>query len=424
MKNNIYEFIKKVCDGESKEYFFSTKERTFNQIKVSLSSDIFSQNLDRQLEIKIARVASPIIKKINQIEKNRFWIIYYRLCERLIYLKCNQCKSPREEILCIEYILNRTTNHIKAFNIDTESTIFKQVRENLYTISSFYEDSTDIELDRDFKDFKYTTNIVSNYTKKIVMKYALESTDIETIEALIENAILDTNGKYKRENFSIEISYIERELLSYFDKNKKDINKILPPLLRELLYQEKFFNYIYNHFINHRFIDFVRSIKLPPPQTEDVEWIGRTLDEVLGEYTDIISDEVKLILRLKIAERLEDREFIKLLYLFDYRGIDIFSHFEDNEILEIKFYARNGKELSKNSCRKISKVREKLESNSYVVIEDIKRDIVLKLIFPDEMSAKEIGMLLGYREKQIYKKIENAKKRIKYKKELRLCKKV
>ena len=246
---------------------------------------------------------------------------------------------------------------------------------------------------------------------------------MDTIEALLENALLDISERYKRENFSIENSYIEKEFLLYFDKNKEKLNNILSPLLIELFHQEKFFNYIYNHFINHRFIDFVRSIKLPPPpQITEIVWTGRTLEEVLGEYADIISDEVKIILRLKIAERLEDREFIKLLYLFDYRGIDIFSHFEDNEILEIKLFSRNGKELSINTYRKIAKVREKLESNSYVVIEDIKREIVLKLIFPDEMNAKEIGMLLGYGEKQVYKKIENAKKRIKYKKELTLCK--
>jgi len=421
-KNNIDQFIKRVCDEECNEYFESSKERAFEEIKLSLPLDILSQSLNRLLEIKIARIASPIIKKINQIDQNRFWVIYYRLSEKLIRLKCQQCKSPTEEIMCMEYILNRVITHIKSFNVNDESHIFKEVKKNLLQVSYNYEKSSDIELNRDSKYFKDAVGTIENYTKKILTKYVSESVDMDTIEALLENAILDISERYKRGNFSIENSYIEKEFLLHFDKNKEKLNSVLPPLLIELLQQEKFFNYIYNHFITHRFIDFFRSIKLPPPQITEIEWKGRTLDEVLGEYANIISDEVKIILRLKIAERLEDREFIKLLYLFDYRGIDIFSHFNDNEILEIKLFSRNGKELSINTYRKIAKVREKLESNSYVVIEDIKREIILKLIFSDEMNAKEIGMLLGYREKQVYKKIENAKKRIKYKKELTLCK--
>ena len=432
MNSNLDNFIKDICDEECGEYFDISKESCFTQIKELLQSEILLNKVfDRKLQIKIARVASPLIRNNNQIDKNRFWVLYYRLSEKLITSKCDQSSlSVIDNMMCKEYILDRVINQIKTFNINSESIPFQEVKENLFEIEKDYKVSDNIELKIDSSKLKYSSGVVKNYTNKILNRYSKKSTDIYSIEAIIENALLNiklSNSKpYKK---IAEKSYIEKEIFSYLNHNKNEVEIILYPVLVELLYQEKFFNYINNYFINNRFIDFIRTLTLKnkasieEEDTTDIPYIS--LDEILKEYLDIIPKETQLILRLKTGEELNNRDFIKLVYNFDYKEIDILSNFENEEILEIKFYVRNNIDFSKKTNKKISKIREKLKANSYINREDdTKRVALLKLIFSEEMNAKEIGLFLGYRDKQIYKKIESIKNKIKNKKRLKLCKEI
>jgi hypothetical protein len=428
MNANLTNFIKDMCNKECGEYFEISKESCFIQIKERLSSNmLFQRNLNQKLQIKVARVASPIIRNNNQIDKNRFWILYYRLAEKLIISKCDQANlSTTDNMMCKEYILNRLINQIKTFNINTESIPFQEVRANLNEIAKIYYTSNNFFLDIDPLKLQYTNGVVKNYTNKILKRYSKDSVDIYSIEAIIENALLnigvDNSKTYQKKG---EKGYIEKEISIYLNHNKNEMEIILYPILLELLHQEKFFNYINNYFINNRFIDFTRTLKNVPaiPIKKDDNPEPLSIEEILKDYLELIPLETLLILRLKIGERLNNREFIKLVYNFDYKQIDILSHFDDEEVLEIKFYVRNNIDISKETNKKISKIREKLKANSYINREDdAKRVVLLKLIFSEEMNAKEIGLFLGYRDKQIYKKIESIKNKINNKKRLELCK--
>jgi len=430
MNSNLDNFIKDICDKECGEYFEISKESCFLQIKERLPPNIFLEKVfDRKLQIKVARIASPIIKNNNKIDKNRFWILYYRLSEKLITFKCDQSNlSVIDNMMCKEYILDRVINQIKIFNINSESIVFQEVKENLSEIEKNYNSSNEIYLDINSSKLHYTNGVVKNYTNKILKRYSKESVDIYSIEVIIENALLnigvDNCKTYQKKS---EKGYIEKEIFAYLNHNKNEMEIILNPVLLELLHQEKFFNYINNYFINNRFIDFTRTLSIKNKasieegDTDDIPYIS--LEEILKDYLELIPLETLLILRLKIGERLNNREFIKLVYSFDHKEIDILSHFDDEEVLEIKFYVRNNIDISKETNNKISKIREKLKANSYINREDdTKRVVLLKLIFSEEMSAKEIGLFLGYRDKQIYKKIESIKNKINNKKRLELCK--
>ena len=406
MSSNIDEFIEKLSEGECNDYFQSSKQRAIEQIKNSLSSDILSQDLNLELQIEIAKVASPIIKKINTLDKNRFWVIYYRLTERLISLKCSECNSSNQILMCEEYILDRIIQYIKKFDIDVESTPFQEVR-------AFIKQG-DYEQKRG--------GVAGNYIKKIFKRYSQEFIDNDTANALIENAMMEIDEKViSQKDFSETKLNLQDEISKRLNQERGKTSTLLYSLLIELLHEEKFFNYVNNHVIKNRFIDFIRRDMLPDvePELPTVESERPLkLDEVLEEYLEIIPQDVQLILRLKIGERLNNREFIKVAYLFEYREIDIFENFTDEEHLEIKFYARNNIDISSKINKKISKVREKLEADSYIDIEgDKPRVTLLKLIFSEEMNAKEIGMLLDYSEKQVYKKIENIKRKINKRKE-------
>jgi len=427
MDDDIDKFIKEICNGECQEYFESSKKHSYRLIKKALPPNILSKKLDNEVQFEIAIVASRIIKKLNQIDKNRFWILYYRLAEELITIKCNQCRRSIERLMCVEYILDRLFEQIKAFDVYAQSIPFQEANKNIIEIGKIYSSVESLNIDIDPKKLKYTSGIVTNYTQKILKKYSKDTIDVDTIEALIENILLDVKkvSITKRAD-----SYIEREVLGFFNNSKREINRVIEPILTELLYIEKFFNYIYNHFIDNRFIDFTRRVKKQIPKPEPnreppVANIG--LEDILENYLELIDPTVQLILKLKIGERVKNQEFIKVAYLFDYREIDIFKHFNIDEVLQIRLYAKfNAQaEYTKKLHKKISKVREKLKADSYINREDeIKRVALLKLIFSEEMSAKEIGVLLDYKEKQVYKKIENVKNKIRYKKELALCERV
>ncbi len=433
MENNINNFIKILCDNECKKYFESSKTHAYEKVKKALPSPLFSDKVfETKLQIKTARIASPIIDQINAIDKNRFWILYYRLSEELIGIKCNQSNlSENDKMNCREYILDRAMVRIRDFDADYESLPFQETRANIVQIGEHYRDMKEIKLEIVPKQLKYSRSVVENYTKKILRQYTQKSTDSKSIRAIIENALLSIEAHniktYQKEG---ESGYLEKELHRHFNQDKNEIDLLLEPVLIELLHQEKFFNFIYNHFIHSRFIDFIRTIKDPSTLSTDdpMEPIDETrlLEEILEDYLDLIPPETQLILRLKIGEKLNNRDFIKLIYRFDCQEIDLLEHFENDEILEIKFYARNDIAISLKTNKKISKVREKIKAHSYIDREEnTKREILIKLIFSEAMSAKEIGVILGYSDKQIYKRIEQVKKKILNKqKRLEPCKAV
>ena len=395
MDNDIDEFINNICRGECSQYFDSSIDYAITSIKKALPPNIYLAPFSILLQIKISRIASPIINKINKIDKNRFWILYYRLAEYLIELKCSECKSHNQSLMCVEYILDRTIRHIKIFDVYRESSIFQKVRENLKANLTIHNNK-----------------IVTAYTQKINKRYTQDAIDIDRVNTFIENALLqidiDTIDGYSQDRVTLKKEFLNRFKDSIY---KKEIEELL---LMELLYEEKFFNYTNNHFIPKRFIDFIRRDKPTPILDLTNEDDSIDIDNILKE----IKEETQLILKLKSGISLSNREFIKLVYQLDYKEIDVWSYFTDEEHLEIKLYARNDLDISNKIDKKISTVREKLKSNSYINIErDTKRVTLLKLIYEEEMKSKEIGLLLNFTEKQINKKIENAKNKIKKQKE-------
>jgi len=395
MENDIDEFINNICRGECSRYFDSSIDYAITSIKKALPPNIYLAPFSILLQIKISRIASPIINKINKIDKNRFWILYYRLAEYLIELKCSECKSHNQSLMCVEYILDRTIRHIKIFDVYRESSIFQKVRENLKANLTIHNNK-----------------IVTAYTQKINKRYTQDAIDMDRANAFIENALLqidiDTIDGYSQDRVILKKEFLNRFKDSIY---KKEIEELL---LMELLYEEKFFNYTNNHFIPKRFIDFIRRDKPTPILDLTNEDDSIDIDNILKE----IKEETQLILKLKSGISLSNREFIKLVYQLDYKEIDVWSYFTDEEHLEIKLYARNDLDISNKTDKKISTVREKLKSNSYINIErDTKRVTLLKLIYEEEMKSKEIGLLLNFTEKQINKKIENAKNKIKKQKE-------
>jgi len=400
MNSNIDEFIKDICDGECGEYFESSKAYCSALIKEALPPQLLSlTELDRVTQIKIARIASPLIRKNNQIDKNRFWILYYRLAEYLIELKCSQCKSHNQSLMCAEYILDRTIRHIKIFDVYRESSIFQKVRENLKANLTIHNNNN---------------KIVTVYTQKINKRYTQDTIDMYRANAFIENALLqidiDTIDGYSQDRVILKKEFLNRFKDSSYKKDIITLQLIEELLLMELLYEEKFFNYTNNHFIPKRFIDFIRRDKPTPTPDLTDENDSTDIDNILKE----IKKETQLILKLKSGISLSNREFIKLVYQLDYKEIDVWSYFTDEEHLEIKLYARNGLDISNRTDKKISTIREKLKSNSYINIErETKRVTLLKLIYEEEMKSKEIGLLLNFTEKQINKKIENVKNKMK-----------
>jgi len=407
----MYQFVKRVCAKLCHNYFENSEKSCISNINIQDKLS-FLLRPSTLLEVKITRK----IQAFCQINRNRFWTIYYRITQSKIYLSCKRCNKINS---CQEYILNRIIKYIKAFDIEQESVVFREVRKSLTNSDNF------IKVD------KNTQEVINHYTQKITKKYNQKPFDFDTGFAIVENVLIDSSEdsspiKKRLERYrAYKASIILHDLISEsFNGNKSKSSKFRLPLLLELFNKEKFLNYI-KAPIESRFKDFVKSrhylaeivgdIENPEEITENSEGV----EEILAT----LDSESQIIYKLKFGIRLDNREFLTLTYRMNYLDRGLIEQLTPEEKLYIKFSLHfkidddskhlsmlDVKEIKKSISKKISDYRKKLKSQSYIETDE---EIFVKLIYSEPLSAKEIGAILSFTDKQIGKKVESIKKRLK-----------
>jgi len=403
----VFNIIKNLC-AKCRHYFDNSESLCISNFsKQDRLSLIFSSTL---LQIKITRRVKVFCRK----NENRFWILYYRISQTKISFKCKEC---HKSAFCQEYIIDRLLKHIKRFDIEQESDVFKVVRANLTN------SQTSIRLDTNAKE------VATHYTKKITDEYREGEIDFDTGIALIESAVAEMEDEIKT---SIE-DRIQRYRLYQSPIILKDlICESLPndtvvkePILIELLHKEKFVNYI-RQVIESRFIDFVKSKQYRDEILSEDEPIEPSSTDSSTKERDVLleplSNEDKILYKLKYAIPLDDREFLSVTYRLCSDHKFLSDEFSPDEKFYIKlsiqyqldddsphFNMIDVPQTKASISQKILDYRENLKSNSY--IED-KEEIFIKLIYAEPLSAKEMGVVLGFTSKQISKKVESMKKRL------------
>ena len=414
----IYKLIKILC-SKCKSYFENSETSCISSIHIQDKLSLLLKP-STKLEVKITRK----IHSFCHSTKNSFWILYYRISQSKIYFSCAKCNKSN---LCEEYILSRIIKHIKAFDITKESKVFKKVREELTKkdLESTALASPNLETPKLDKNSK---EVVNHYVNKIKDEYSQRAFDFESGIALIENASVEQDREIK--------NLIEKRVYRYRVYKAKIIlknlivealesdKKLKEPMLIELFYKEKFLNYI-RQVIESRFIDFTRSPKYKNETTQEIEKSEkeRSSIEDIDTILESLSNEQKIIYKLKYAIRLDNREFLHITYKMNYLDKSLVESFTPSEKLYIKFSVHyeieddsthfsmiDVKQVKESISKKISYHRETIESRSY--IED-KEEIYIKLIYTEPLSAKEMGIVFNLTSKQIDKKVENIKKRLK-----------
>ena len=352
--------------------------------------------------------------------KNRFWILYYRYAEEKARSECRSCGAQAER--CSDYILDRILKHIKAFDFTQESEVFREVRQCLSD-----------ELCRVEND------IVRHYANKIRRNYAQKATGCDEAEALFENAF-ETCGQremlselhrivagYRTYGAAIVLAELLAQTTGYASGKEESIR---PCIYNELIHQEKFRTYV-SKPIRDRLIDFTRSRAYTEVLSDEIEPYQDTEVEMAGsgspEWIELLNEEQALIYRLKHGFELDNRAFLSVIYRLNYKDANLLSTLSNEERFFIQLVSKYGleddseylahmdvKAIKASIEKKIAKQREISRRKSYDEYgEDEKKEIYLKLLYREPLSAKEIGVIFGLSAKQIDKKIENAKKKIK-----------
>ena len=418
----MYELIKKLCT-KCKCYFENTESACISSIHIQDKLSLLLKP-STKLEIKITRK----IQSFCHSTKNHFWILYYRMSQSKIYFICRKCNKNN---LCEEYILSRIIKHLKAFDINKESNVFKKVREELtknklktIDLSSSYLGlkSSIPKLDKNSKE------VVTHYINKIRDEYSCKAFDFESAVALIENASLEQDDKIKilieKRLYRYKIYKAPIVLKDLICEALDSDKELKTPALIELLNKEKFVHYI-RQVIESRFIDFTRSSKYKNEMIEEIKKSKQNSNN--SEDIDIIleplSNEQKIIYKLKYAIPLDNREFLYITHKMNYLDNSLVDSFSPSEKLYIKFSVHyeikddsthfsmiDVQKIKASISKKISLYRETIASNSYI---ENKEEIYIKLIYTEPLSAKEIGIVFNLTSKQIDKKVENIKKRLK-----------
>jgi len=409
----MYKLIKKLCI--KCKIFFETSE--VSCISSISRADKLSLLLhpSTELEVKITRKIQSYCK----VTKNRFWVLYYRISQSKIYFKCTKCNKGN---LCEAYILSRVIKHIKAFDITKESKVFKSVREKLLH-NKLMLDSSIPKFDKNSKE------VIDYYVNKITNEYNNRAFNFENGVALIENVYIEQDKRIK--------TLIEKRLDRYRVYNSPIILKdfiyealeedkeLKEQTLIELLHKEKFTNYI-RQIIESRFIDFTRSSKYKNEMIQDIKEQkenSNSNSEDIDTILEPLSNEQKIIYKLKYAIRLDNREFLSVTHNINYLENDFVEIFTPSEKLYIKFSLHyrieddskhfsmiNVKKVKESISKKISQYRKTIKSRSYI---KGKEEVYIKLIYTEPLSAKEMGIIFNLTSKQIDKKVENIKKRLK-----------
>jgi len=413
----MYKFIEKLCHKLCHNLFEQSSQNCIVNITLKEKLQLLLTP-STELKIKINRKMNQFCK----VHQNRFWIIYYRLSEKKIAFSCKRCYKT---VLCEAYILSRIIRYVKAFNIEQESSIFQSVRKNLIEnapINSPKNSSGEVAL---------------HYTQKILKIYKEKALDRHIGSALIENIlerIKDKNVKERlREQLEryklFQATIIMEDILTQALQSR-EILKVRPLVLIELLHQEKFLHYIQAP-IQSRFIDFTRS-KTYTHQVETKEQMQKShkeenyLDEEeIEELLSLLLSEDRLLYKLKHGLKLNSREFLTIGSNLEPISSDFTALFNSKERLYIKFSLHHKLEddsehfkilgelesIKISISEKILNYRKKLEAHSY--IEGVMDEIAIKLIYTEPLSVKEVGKVVNLSEKQVYKKIAKIKEKLK-----------
>ncbi len=355
--------------------------------------------------------------------KNRFWILYYRYAEEKTLLECRRCGAQADR--CHDYILDRILKHIKAFDVMRESEVFGQVRQCL--LGELHEVQSDI---------------VRHYTAKIKKIYTKKATPCDEAEALFENAFeacgeMERLGMLRRivSGYRTYGSFIVlEELLSQTAVYTAEVEERLRPCVyNELIHQEKFRTYI-SKPIRDRLIDFTRSKAYAEVVSDEIEVYQSPqdgeADPGCAEWIDLLNEEQAIIYRLKHGFELDNRAFLTVVNRLNYKDADLVSVLSNAERFFIQMVSKYALEddseylahmdvaaIKASIESKIAKQREIAQNKSYSDYSEDgeKKDIYLKLLYKEPLSAKEIGVIFGLSAKQVDKKIENSKKKIKRK---------
>ena len=324
-----------------------------------------------------------------------------------------------------------------------ESKVFVEVKDNLKKIDKVYQESSleleDIlkkSLDSNTKD--NTDEIIKYYTKKIINDYSIKNFDFDIASALLENIMIEfKSDKIERElrRYKVYQSVIilEEFIAQSFNDNRKEGSIFFLPILMELLNREKFVNYIKKP-IESRLIDFIRSRSYDSEKVYDIEenqhlQTSNIQENSSIEHSDIdnilkqLDNDSRIIYKLKFAIKLDNREFLRLTYKMNYLGKYFIDIFTPDEKLYIKFSIHykidddsehfsmiDIAQTRASIFQKISDYRGKEQSHSYI---EAHEEIFIKLIYIEPLSAKEIGTIFDLTAKQVGKKVENIKNRLK-----------
>ena len=430
----MFDFIKKLCQQGCGTYFEKSSDSCISHInfKERLSLMLKPSTL---LEVKIARE----VQNFCATDKNRFWRIYYHICDFKINLSCKQSYKPD---LCQTYISKKIIKHLKKFDARQESKVFLTVKDNLKKIDEVYQENylklKDIVKNRLGSDTKENTDeVIKYYTNKIINEYSTKEFDFDVASALIENTLINSQSdkierQLRRYRVYQSTIILEEFMAQSFADNREKSSIFFLPILMELFNKEKFVNYIKKP-IESRLIDFTRSRPYDSEKVYDIEEKQNIHNSGMQENQNIENRDIdnilkqldsdnRIIYKLKLGIKLNNREFLTLTYKMNYLGKYFINIFTPDEKLYIKFsmyYGIDDKsehfslididKVKASIYQKISEYRGKEESHSYI---ETHEEIFIKLIYTEPLNAKEIGTLFDLTAKQVGKKVENIKKRL------------
>jgi hypothetical protein len=406
----MHQFIKKLCHKLCYNLFDRSSTYCIQDITVK---DKLILLTTPSIEQKV-----NINRKINnfcQLNRNRFWIIYYRLTERKIDFSCKRCNKFE---FCQAYILKRIIKHIKAFDSTQESVIFKEARKRLLSKEEQFSNSLK----------KTEREIVQFYTQRVWKLYNDTSFDLQTATALIENTLIKLDDKdtslvitERLQRYQLYQSpVILRDL---FEKDSNEELKLRELSVLEILTQEKFINYI-KHPLESRYIDFIRSSSFIKEINQDIDENQETTSKPdVDKLLDVLSNEDRLLYKLRYGFKLNNQEFLTISKNLITINETLTALLDTTEKLYIKFLIhynleensehftifQDKEKIKASISKKIMAYREKLSFGSYKGDEEI----VVKFIYNEPLKAKELAGLFGLGDKVIYKKIERIKKRLK-----------
>ncbi len=409
---SIINLVKKICQKICLNTFDNSESLCLEKHSISTSNTPNSTVEQVTLQKNIQTYC--------QTHKDRFWILYYPIVETEVKYLCRKCGSQEDK--CKDYILDRVVKSMKAFDVTQESVVFKTLRLFLFEEQQprQHQEIVFNYADKIHKNYKY--KVFNEQKATVLVGNALEACN----NPVYNNALHTVLDAYK--TYDVEIKLQEICLLAFHNEEsiEKDFSKYI---LDELLHQEKFSTYI-KKVVYSRFIDFTRSKSSELIVSDEIE-VYVEENESEEEYDDSLlqslNEEQALLSKLKYGFKLDNKEFVTVIIKLEYKDIDLLQHLTSEEKFYIKLVTKYALKDDSDQLKyydvpalkesihiKITQERENLQSYSYSEYEESeKKEIYFKLLYAEALSSKEMGLIFNLTAKQIDKKIENSKKKLK-----------